>query len=110
MAKNWQLETIRTLDWPPAPPLVGGTLFFARVFVKVGQRGSKRVKMMSKWLKISVESGQNDSEWPKVGSKWVKMAQNTFKMAKSMVKMGQNRPTSLKMAQNRPQKIGRAHV
>ena len=62
----------RTLDWPPAPLLAGGTLFFARVFVKVG-------------------------------AKWLKMAQNTFKMAQSMVKIGQNRSTSLKMAQNMPQ-------
>jgi len=32
--------------------VAGGTLFFARVFVKKGQSRSKGAKMMSKWLKI----------------------------------------------------------
>ena len=35
-------------------------------------------------------------------SKWLKIVPKRVKMAQSMVKMGQNRPTSLKMAQNRP--------
>ena len=83
--------------------MASGTLFFARVFVKIGQSRSKGVKMMSKWLKIGskgVEMAQNrpkmaqsrvnmgskwlkiGSKWPKVGSKWIKTGQRWLKMAR----------------------------
>ena len=135
MVQKWSTRDKRTLDWPPAPPLAGGTLFFARVFVKVVKERSKGVKRMPKWLKIvpkgvkmtqngqsGVKTGQHGSKWVRNGtveskwsktgqpcSKWLKIGPKWLKMAQSRVTLQQKNTAEWKLRPNAPQGHSRWH-